>query len=106
MSKTEKKKNADETLEIIKEILDYNKSVQKIFSLASEVVKEKSEPKIEESITERTKLRTEKIAEIKREEENINNLTIQYYFTNIKVQVICIENYMKQRVKEMKIKCI
>ena len=107
MSKTEKKnKNADETLVIIKEILDYNKSVQKIFSLASEVDKEKSEPKIEESITERTKLRTEKIAEIKREEENINNLTIQYYFTNIKVQVICIKNYMKQRVKEMKIKCI
>ena len=82
MSKTEKKKkNADETLEIIKEILDYNKSTQKIFLLASKVDKGKSEPNTEESIAERTKLRRERIAEIKREEENINNLTFQYYFS-------------------------
>ena len=44
MSET-KKKNADETLEIIKKILDYNKDVQKKFQLASKVDKEKSEPK-------------------------------------------------------------
>ena len=44
MSETEKK-NADETLEIIKRILDYNKDVQKKFQLASKVDKEKSEPK-------------------------------------------------------------
>ena len=63
MSKTEKKKkNADETLEIIKEILDYNKSTQKIFLLASKVDKGKSEPNTEESIAERTKLRRERIA--------------------------------------------
>ena len=48
--------------------------------VASEVDKRKSEPKTEESIAERTKLRRERIAEIKREEENINNLTFQYYF--------------------------
>ena len=57
-----KKKNADETLEIIKEILDYNKSTQKIFLLASKVDKGKSEPNTEESIAERTKLRRERIA--------------------------------------------
>ena len=38
MSETEKK-NADETLEIIKKILDYNKDVQKKFQLASKVDK-------------------------------------------------------------------
>ena len=48
--------------------------------VASEVHKRKSEPKSEESNAERTKLRRERIAEIKREEENINNLTFQYYF--------------------------
>ena len=38
MSEKEKKyKNADETLEIIKKLLDYNKEVQKIFYCASKV---------------------------------------------------------------------
>ena len=79
MSEKEKKnKNADETLKI-KKILDYNKNAQRFFSLASEVDKGKSEPKFdkkisepktEESIAERTKLRRERIAEIKREEKN------------------------------------
>ena len=68
MSGTEKK-NADETLKIIKEILDYNKNVQKIFQLASKVEKGKSEPKTKESIAERVKLKTEKIAEIKKKEK-------------------------------------
>ena len=49
--------------------------------VASEVDKRKSEPKTEESIAERTKLRRERIAEIKREEKNINNLGFQYYFS-------------------------
>ena len=49
--------------------------------VASEVDKRKSEPKTEESIAERTKLRRERIAEIKREEKNINNLMFQYYFS-------------------------
>ena len=43
MSQT--KKNADEALEIIKKILDYNKVAQIIFQLASKVDKGKSEPK-------------------------------------------------------------
>ena len=36
---------------------------------------------MEESIAEGTKLRRERIAEIKREEKNINNLMFQYYFS-------------------------
>ena len=46
MSKKEKKyKNVDETLQIIKNILDYNKNAQKLFQFASKVDKGKSEPK-------------------------------------------------------------
>ena len=40
-----KNKNADETLEIIEKILDYNKNAQKYFQLSSKVGKGKSEPK-------------------------------------------------------------
>ena len=43
--KEKKKKNAYETLEIIKRILDYNKDAQKNFQVASKVDKGKSEPK-------------------------------------------------------------
>ena len=61
MSKKEKKhKNADETLEIIKKILDLNKDAQNFFHCPSKVDKKKSKPKIEESIAERTKLRRQK----------------------------------------------
>ena len=52
-----KDKNADEKLNIIKKILDYNKDAQKIFQLASKVDKQKSELKFKKSIAERTKLR-------------------------------------------------
>ena len=40
--KQKKKKNADETLEIIKEIFNYNKNAQKSFQLASKVDRRKS----------------------------------------------------------------
>ena len=54
MSKKEKKeKNADETLEINKKILDYNKEAENFFYRASKVDKGKSKPKTEESIAER-----------------------------------------------------
>ena len=72
-----RKKNADETLEIIKEIFNYNKNAQKSFQLASKVDKGKSEPKLEKSIAERVKSKNEKIAEIKKKEEKINNLTFK-----------------------------
>ena len=46
MSETVKKyKNADKTLKIIEEILDYDKNSQNFFSLASKVDKGKSVPK-------------------------------------------------------------
>ena len=51
MSETEKKnKNADETLKIIKKILDYNERTRKTFPVASKVDKGKPEPKPEERI--------------------------------------------------------
>ena len=46
-------KNADETLKIFEETLDYNERTRKIFSLASKVDKGKSEPKPEEGIARR-----------------------------------------------------
>ena len=55
----------DETLKIVEEILDYNKYAQKMFSIASEVGKRKSEPKLEESIAKSVRLRRVKITEIK-----------------------------------------
>ena len=77
-----KKKNPDETLKIIKEILDYNKNAQKFFLLASKVDKGKSEPKFAESIATRVHLKREKIAKIEEEEKNINNELFKKYFTN------------------------
>ena len=79
MSETEKK-NADETLEIIKKILDYNKDVQKKFQLASKVDKEKSEPKTEESIADRVKSRRQRLNIINKKKENINNELFKEYF--------------------------
>ena len=69
----------DETLKIIEEILNYNKEAQKTFSIASKV--DKSEPKIEQTITKRVRLGREEITEIKEEEENINNKLFKKYFT-------------------------
>ena len=83
MNETEKiNKSAGETLEIIKEILDYNKNVQRNFQLASKVDKGKSEPKSEESIAERTILRKGMVAEIDREKKQIKNNLFKNYFTN------------------------
>ena len=81
MSKKEKKyKNADKTLEILKKILDYNKDVQNIFQHASKVDKGKSEP--EGSIAKRTILRKGMVAEIEKEEKNIDYKLFNRYFTN------------------------
>ena len=66
MGETEKG-NADETLKIIKKIIDYNKNVQKTFPLVSKVDKGKSVPKktiVEKNIEESVKLRRKMIAEI------------------------------------------
>ena len=55
-----KKKSANETLQIIEKIIDYNKNAHRFFSVASEVDKGKSKTKPEESIAERVKLRRQK----------------------------------------------
>ena len=49
---------------------------------ASKVDEGKSEPKPEESIAKRVKLRWEKINEIEEEEKNISNELFKKYFTN------------------------
>ena len=54
---------------------------KKKFSLHQKLIK-KSETKTEESIAERVKLKNKKIAEIKKEEKNINNLLFKHYFTD------------------------
>ena len=59
MSETEKK-NADEMLEIIKKILDYNKNAQKSFQSASKVNNGKSEPKPEDSISEKSEPKSDR----------------------------------------------
>ena len=88
MSKKEQKsKSADETLRIIEEIFDYNKKVQKTFSIASKVDKGKSETKPEESIAKRVKLRRQRLNTIeKKEKKTINCLAITL---TIQDQAIC-----------------
>ena len=58
--KEKKKKSANETLQIIEKIIDYNKNAHRFFSVASEVDKGKSKTKPEESTAERVKLRRQK----------------------------------------------
>ena len=70
MNETEKKnENVDETLEIIKKILDCNKHAQKIFQYASKVDKGKSKPKPKESIAERVKLKTKGLPKLKKKKK-------------------------------------
>ena len=76
--KQKKNKNADETLENIKKILDCNKNTP----LASKVDKGKSKSKTEESIAERTILSKEMVSKIEKEEKNIGNNLFKSYFTN------------------------
>ena len=57
LKQKKKNKNADETLNIIEKILDYNKVVQKNFQLGSKVDKGKSKPETKESIVKRVKLK-------------------------------------------------
>ena len=83
--KQKKNKNVDETLEIIEKILDYNKHVQKFFSLASKVDKGKSVPKktiVEKNIEENVELRRKRIAEIEEAEKKMNNELFKKYFTD------------------------
>ena len=78
MSKTEKKMLMRE---IINKILDYNKNAPIYFQLASKADKKKSEPKTEESIAERVKLRKQKLDVINKNKEKMNNELFKEYFT-------------------------
>ena len=77
MSEKEKK-NADETWNIIKKILDYNINVPNYFQFASKVNKKIRTKK--ESIAERVKLRRQKLNIAAKKKENINNVLFNYYF--------------------------
>ena len=78
-------------------ILDYNKDAQIFFYCASKIDKEKSEPKIEESITERVKLKNNRVAEIKKEE---NNKLFNYYFSRYQNPSDMYKNYVRERIKK------
>ena len=86
-------------MEIIKEILDYNK---KIFLFASKVNKRKSEPKPEERIADRVKLKKGKITEIKIEEKTEITKFLKNTSLIIKAQVTCTKYYARQKVKKKK----
>ena len=104
--KENKNKNVKETLEIITKILDYNKNTPNFFHCSSKVDKRKSKPKIEESIEERVKLKNNRIAEIKREKQNINNLTFEYYFSKYKNPSDMYKKLRETKGKKMKNKHI
>ena len=57
MKKKKKDKHAGDILEIIKKHFDYNKDAQNFFHHASKIDKGKSEPKTEESIADRAKIK-------------------------------------------------
>ena len=98
MSETEKKKkNADETLDIIKKIPDYNKNVH----LVSKVDKKESELKFE-SIADRLKSRKQKLDIINKKKENINNELFKEYFNYSNVDTM-IKRLKIQVIKEIKI---
>ena len=80
-----------------KRILDYNKDVQQNFQLESKVDKKKSWLKFEKIIAERTKLRKRRIAEIEEEEKKYTTNCLIVTLVNIKIQVICIKNYVRQK---------
>ena len=52
------------------------------------------------------KSKNEKIAEIKEEEKNVNNLLFNYYFTNYQSLSNMYKKNVRQTVKEIKIKYI
>ena len=89
----------DEILKVIKKILDYNKDAQYFFHRASRVDKGKSKPKIEKSIAERVKLKSEKIVEIKRKGKNMNNELFKHYFINYQKP-----SDMYKKLRETKVK--
>ena len=64
------------------------------------------DPKTEESIAERVKLKNNKIAEIKIEQKNINNLFFKYYFANYQNPSNIYKKLREKKIKEIKMKYI
>ena len=94
----------DETLEIVEEILNYNKKAQKTFSISSKV--DKGKPNLEESIAGRIKLRRERTAEIEGEDKNIHNELFKQYFTNYRSPSDMYKKLRQTEVQEMRIEYI
>ena len=63
--------------------------IKDVFWFHQKVIKENPNQSLKKSIVERTKLRRESIAEIKREEKNINNKLFDYYFVYSNPSNIC-----------------
>ena len=60
------------------------------------------DPKTEEGIAERVKLKNNKIAEIKIEQKNINNLLFKYYFANYQNPSNIYKKLREKKIKEIK----
>ena len=84
----------------MKKLLITIKNAQIFFRRASNIPKGKPEPKVEESIAERVKLKNNRIAEIKKEEKNIKKLLFKHYFTNYQSPSDFIKYYARQKVKK------
>ena len=82
------------------------KILKKFFQLTSKVDKEKSRPKPEESIAERVKLKNVKIAEIEKEEKNINNEFFKKYFANYQSLSDMYKRLRDTKGKKMRVKYI
>ena len=64
------------------------------------------DPKTEESIAERVKLKNNKIAEIRIEQKNINNSLFKYYFANYQNPSNIYKKLREKKIKEIKMKYI
>ena len=64
----------------MEKIVDYNKNAQRYFQFASKVDK-KIRTKYWRKYFKKGKIKNEKIAEIKKEEKNINNSLFKHHFT-------------------------
>ena len=82
------------------------KMLKNFFSVHQKLIKKISEPKIEESIAERVKLKNNRIAEIKKIRKKHTMNCLKNTLLIIKAQVTCTKNYVIQKVKKIKIKYI
>ena len=84
---------------LLKQFLITIKMLTKSFSLHQKLIK-KSELKFEKSSRENKIKRQKRIAEIEEEEKNIYNELFNNTLVNIKIQVICTNDYVRQKEKK------